>query len=364
MFNKLFDFQTNVCYYCLEGGGIIELENIKGLGPKSIKLLSKLNIDSLEDLITFYPFRYNLIKRSNISELEDNEKIIMDGMIETTPSLFRFKSKMDQMRFKLNTKDNIMNVTIYNRGFLKSKLTVGTYVTVIGKYDKKHNGIVASELRFGEIKYDHIEPIYHTTYGLSNNQISMLIKESLEKEVEIKDYIPDELKEKYHFNDKIVDIKNIHNPKNMTSFKNSLNRLKYEELFLFMLKMNYLKDDKKNRIGLMRKVDYKKIEKFIESLNFSLTKDQLKAVDDIYNDLISSKRMNRLLQGDVGCGKTIVAIISMYINYLSGYQSALMAPTEILAEQHYNNIKELFKDYNINIALLTGKLKAKEKKNY
>lgn len=362
MFNKLFDFQTNVWYYWFEGGGIIELASVKGLGPKSIKLLSKLNINSLEDLITFYPFRYNLIKRSNISELEDNDKIIMDGMIETSPSLFRFKSKLDQMRFKLNTGDNIMNITIYNRGFLKSKLTIGTYITVIGKYDKKHNGIVASELRFGEIKYDHIEPIYHTTYGLSNNQISMMIKEVLNNNIEIKDYIPEELKEKYRFNDKLVDIKNVHNPKNMTSFKKSLNRLKYEELFLFMLKMNYLKADKKNRVGLTRNVEYKKIQKFIDSLSFNLTKDQLKAIEDIYSDLTNSKRMNRLLQGDVGCGKTIVAIISMYINYLSGYQSALMAPTEILAEQHYNNIKELFKDYDIHIGLLTGKLKSKEKK--
>ena len=286
----------------------------------------------------------------------------MDGKVETIPSVFYFKKKMDKMSFKLNTGSNIMNVNIYNRGFLKSKLQIGTSVTLIGKYDQKHNMIIASELRFGEIRYDHIEPVYHSTYGITNNQIALYIKEALDFDINVKDYIPDVLREKYRFNSKMNDIKNLHHPKNIDTLKQAIKRLKYEELFLFMLKMNYLKHDKKNKIGLSRKVDYKKVESLIKKLPFELTKDQLKAVEDIYNDLISPNRMNRLLQGDVGSGKTIVSMISMYINYLSGYQSALMAPTEILAIQHYNNIKNLFKDYDIKIGLLTGKLKAKEKK--
>ena len=129
-----------------------------------------------------------------------------------------------------------------------------------------------------------------------------------------------------------------------------------------MLKMNYLKDNKENKIGLKRNIDYKYVEELINKLPFKLTSDQLISIKQIYDDLNSPRRMNRLLQGDVGSGKTIVAIISMYMNYLSGYQSALMAPTEILAIQHYNNIINLFKDYNIKVGLLTGKLKAKEKR--
>ena len=325
-------------------------------------MLNKLGIYNIYDLVTFYPFRYNLIKKSDINTLNDGDKIVMDGYIENTPSLFRFKAKLDQMRFKLNTGFNLMNVTIYNRGFLKNKLEIGTYITVIGKYDKKHNSIVASELRFGSIIKDKIEPVYHTTYGLSNNQIEQFINEALNNPIEIKDYIPQSLKEKYLFNDKIADIKRLHKPKDISELKKSLNRLKYEELFTFMLKMNYLKNNKTNKIGLKREVDYNKVQALIQTLPFELTHDQKKTVDDIYNDLISKKRMNRLVQGDVGSGKTIVALIAMYINYLSGYQSALMAPTEILAEQHYNNIKNLFKDYDIKVCLLTGKLKSKERK--
>ena len=340
----------------------INLEDLKGIGPKSVKILNKLGIKTMEDLITFYPFRYNDIKRSNIDELEDGDKIVMDGIIETTPSLFHFNRKLEKMTFKLNTENNLYTITIFNRGYLKSKLSIGTSITLIGKLDKKHNSIVASEMRFGRILREYLEPIYHTTYGMSNHQIAVYIKEALESKTKIKDYIPEAIQDKYRFPSKMKAIENVHDPRNIKEFKKSINRLKYEELFLFMLKMNYLKNNKKNKIGLQRNVDYDSVQKFINSLPFSLTSDQLKAIDDIYHDLINEKRMNRLLQGDVGSGKTIVAIISMFINYLSGYQSALMAPTEILAIQHYENLVKLFADYDIHIALLTGKLKAKEKR--
>ena len=129
-----------------------------------------------------------------------------------------------------------------------------------------------------------------------------------------------------------------------------------------MMKMKQLRENKTYKIGLKRNIDKEKIEKFIKALPFTLTEDQTKSLQDIYNDLTSDKRMNRLLQGDVGSGKTIIAIISMYMNYLSGYQSTLMAPTEILANQHYETIKKLVEPLNIKVALLTGKVKSKERK--
>jgi len=339
----------------------LELNNLKGIGPKKIGLLNKLGINKVEDLVNFYPFRYELIKRSNVNELNDNDKIIMDGVVETIPNVFHFNRKMDKMSFKLNSGTNLFNIVIFNRGFLKANLKIGTSITVIGKYDKRHNTIVTSEIRFGQILKEKIEPIYHSTYGISGKNIALYINEALKSNYSVIDYIPDYLKEKYNFLDKDESINILHNPTDLLELKKARTRFKYEELFLFMLKMNYLKNNK-NKLGLSRNVKYEEIEEFIDTLDFTLTTDQLKAVKDIYNDLNNKYRMNRLLQGDVGSGKTIVAIISMYINYLSGYQSALMAPTEILAIQHYENIKKLFKDYNINIALLTGKLKAKEKK--
>lgn len=337
------------------------LEDIKGLGPKNLKLLNKLGINDIGDLVSFYPFRYDVIKRSNINELEDGDKIIIDGIVETIPNVFYFNRRKDKMSFKLNTAQNIFNINIYNRGFLKSRLKIGTSITVIGKIDKKHNLIVVSDIKFGSILKTKIEPVYHTTYGMSINTIRKYIDFGLSN-YKANDYLPLYLLNKYNFIDKTEAINVVHNPDNLIHLKQALNRLKYEELFLFMCKMNYLKNNDRNKVGLKRIVDKHEVDEFIKGLPFKLTSDQLKSIDDIYTDLVEEYRMNRLLQGDVGSGKTIVAIVSMYINYLSGYQSALMAPTEVLAVQHYNNVKDLFKKYNINVALLIGKTTKKEKR--
>ncbi len=342
----------------------MELVNIKGIGPKTVQLLSKLGIYNLTDLITYYPYRYDIIKRSDIDALLQDEKIIIDGVIETKPSLFYFNRKMDKMSFKLNTGSRLINVVIFNRGFLKNKLAIGQSISIIGKYDLKHNTAVASELRFGLLPdKPTMECVYHSTFGLSGKQIGLYINEALKEVHDVIDYIPETYKEKNEYLDKMTSIRSIHNPIQPVILKQSILRLKYEELFLFMLKMNTLKFSDKNRSGIERIVNYELVKIFISKLPFTLTKDQLSSVESIYQDLISKRRMNRLLQGDVGSGKTIVAIIALYINYLSGYQGALMAPTEILANQHYQNITKLFKDYNINIGLLTGHLKAKEKRD-
>lgn len=340
-------------------GDIIKLTDLKGIGSKGLEILNRLGINDIDDLINFYPYRFNVIKKCNINETNDQDKITIDGYIESIPSVFRFKKKLDKMTFRFNTDNNIVNVVIYNRSFLKSKLTVGTNLIVIGKLDKKHNTIVASEIRFGKILNEKLEPVYHTTYGITSNQIANYIKLVLDLDMKVIDYIPEAISKKYMFNSKMSSIKSIHNPKNIVSLKKAIQRLKYEELFVYMLKMNYLKTKNRNSIGLKRNIDYSKIERVINNLPYKLTKDQEKSLHDIYDDLNSEYRMNRLLQGDVGSGKTIVAMLSMYMNHLSDYQSALMAPTEILATQHYEQIKKLFP--NIKATLLTGKTKNKKK---
>ena len=337
----------------------MKLDEIKGLGVKTKDKLEKLGIYDIKSLLTFYPFRYNIIEKSDINSLEQDDKITIDGVIETLPNIFYFNHK-DRMTFKLNTGTNIIKIMIFNRGFLKQKLNIGTKITVVGKYDKKHNTIIVSDLYFGLILKKKIEPIYHKSAGLTNKQIRKYINEALNLGYGIEDYIPESLISKYKFISKDDSIKTMHNPITEEKLKQSILRTKYEELFVFMFKMNYLKNNKNNKIGLARKIDYTKVEELINSLSFELTKDQEKCIKDIYNDLTDKKRMNRLIQGDVGSGKTIIAFISMYMNYLAGYQSALMVPTEVLAAQHYQNIVKLFP--NLNVVSLTGKLKAKEKK--
>lgn len=338
------------------------LSDVKGIGPKSEKVLNKMGIFTPDDLISFFPFRYEVIERTDIFNLKDGDKIIIDGVIESVPTIFFFGRK-DKMNFKLSTTTKIFNVSIFNRGFLKSKLQVGTKISVIGKYDQKYNLIVANDLKFGLLPdVPVIEPVYHTVSGISGKQIETFINNLFFQDYKIIDYVPSEYVSKYQFISKRQSLEKVHFPKNLKELHLASQRLKYEEAFKFMFKMNYLKMNTKNNDGLVRNVDFEKVSEFIKSLPFELTVDQKKAVDNIYEDLVSEKRMNRLLQGDVGSGKTIVAIISLFINYLSGYQGALMAPTEILAVQHFHNIEKLFTQYGIRIALLTGNTKTKEKK--
>ena len=335
----------------------MQLENIKGIGPKTINVLKRLGINNLNDLITYYPYRFEFIKRTDMSIANDQDKVIIDGIVETNAVVTYLRGHKDKMSFKLNIGSKLINVSIFNRGFLKNKIIIGSKITVFGKYDKKRNTIVASDIKLSLLPNKTIiEPIYHITTGINNNQLNNIIKSV---DMDIIDYVPDYLNEKYDLLSKSEAIKNIHNPINYEFLKKSIDKLKYEELFLFMLKINILKKNKTQN-GLVKVIDKNKVTNLIDSLPFELTVDQNKAVDNIYDDMVSVNRMNRLIQGDVGSGKTIVSFIALYMNYLAGYQGALMAPTEILAVQHYINIKKIFPD--MNIALLTGKLKAKEKK--
>ncbi len=335
------------------------LTDVKGVGPKSEKTLNKMGIFTPDDLINYYPFRYEIISRSDLNSLKDEDRIVIDGVIESAPTIFFFGRK-DRMNFKLATKTNLFNVTIFNRGFLKSKLIVGSNISVIGKLDKRHNLIVASDLKFGLLPdTPKIEPVYHITSGITGKQLENFINNLFFQDFKLSDYVPNEYASKYGFISKRKALELIHFPRALKDIDLASKRLKYEEAFKFMFKMNYLKLSSKKNDGLERIVDKNKVQDFINNLPFKLTPDQEKSVEAIYDDLTSSSRMNRLLQGDVGSGKTIVAIISLYINYLGGYQGALMAPTEILANQHFINIEKMFKKYGINVTLLTGNTKQK-----
>ena len=337
----------------------MEIQEVKGIGINSVKDWKALGINDDIDLVTYYPFRYEVIERSDINNLEDGSKIIIDGICENTPNVYHFSKKLNKMTFRLNTGEKLLNITIFNRSFFKRNINPGTELIVIGKYDIKHHSITASDLKFGKLLETIIEPIYHSSFKINSRKINKTIN-SVIRQVIVPDYIPSSLKKHYNFMDKNKAIYLMHNPQNMEMVNRAIERLKYEELFLFMLKMNYLKNCNREGTGLKRDVCYDLILKAIESIPFKLTDDQMKSVRDIYEDLVSSRRMNRLLQGDVGSGKTVVAFISLYINYLSGYQGAMMAPTEILAIQHYNNIQKLFPQ--LKTVLLTGKLKVKERR--
>lgn len=339
----------------------MQIEYIKGVGEKSLQLLKKLNIYTIFDLIEYYPFRYNLINVIPLNEAVDGEVVTIKGIVNSEARISYFK-QMNRMSFRVLTGNFLINVVIFNRAFYKKQLKINRMINIIGKYDRGRNTFIASDIKFEIINGSKIEPVYHLVKGIKSSNISKLVKECFEMRVDLVDYIPDYLVNKYEFQDKLHSCYEIHFPSSSKALKQAKLRTIYEEFFIFMFKMNYLKYkyDLDNS-GLSRNVDFEKVEDFIDTLPFSLTIDQMSAVDDLYNDLISPKRMNRLILGDVGSGKTCVAEIGMYINYLSGYQSVLMAPTEILARQHYENMANLFADTGIRVGLLVGSMKKSEK---
>ena len=342
----------------------MELENIEGIGPKTKELLSKLQIYTIADLLNHYPFRYEVLKRSNIAEMKDGDKIIIDGTVEGQPTVIYLSPKLKKIIFRINAGTNILNVTLYNMVYLLDGLKSTKNVTVIGKYDKIRNTIIGSEIRLEKLPPSpKIESIYYTTSGLSKKSIGRFIASLIMGGYKPSETLPQEIINKYSFMSKYEAVSEVHLPTEITLLKKARQRLKYEELFFYLLKINYLKEKLNNDSNkIKRNIPKEKIEAFIKKLPYELTLDQMNAVNEIINNMSSEKRMNRLLQGDVGSGKTIVALLCVYANFLAKCQSAIMVPTEILATQHYNEAKKLFKDEKMNIELLTSSTKMKEKK--
>lgn len=340
------------------------LSNITGIGPKTNNLLNKINIFSIYDLITYYPYRYQIYQIVDLNDAIDGEQVVVQGVIEVEPKVSFIRRNFNVLKFRMLINNLLVNIIIYNRSFIKPQLVINKKITVIGKYFKQKNEIIASNIKFEVIDEFKIESIYHLISGLNRTNLHKIISNAFNYFNDFPDYIPVYLNDKYQLIDKKEALAFIHNPKSLYEIKMAKLKLIYEELFIFMFKINYLKMRRKQVISkLNRNVDQIKIQQFIDKLPFKLTADQEVATKEIINDLLSNNLMNRLLLGDVGSGKTVVILNAIYANYLSGYQSALMAPTEILANQHYNSIKSLIKDTKINLALLTGSLSKKEKQN-
>lgn len=337
----------------------MELSNIPGIGEKKLNNLHKLNIFTAQDLIEYYPYKYNFYNPTNINYVQNDNQITINGIIESIPKLSYIKRNFNILRFRVLTNNKLINVAIFNRHFLKQHLTVGKDVCLIGKYNIEKNNFTATNILLHPITSSIIEPVYHSNMSLKTTTLSKIINDILSK-IEYKNTLPDYLIKKYKFIDELNAIKEIHNPTNINNLKQAKIVLKYKELFEFMFKINYLKlsriNDEKN---IIKNIDYIKVEELINSLPFELTSDQLKSINDIKTDFKSNKRMNRLVIGDVGSGKTIVAFIAIYMNYLASFQSAFLAPTEILAIQHYENIQNILPQ--LNIKLLTSSTKKSER---
>lgn len=341
-----------------------ELRELDGLGPKTEKLFNKIGINNIEDLITFFPRRYDVLARSDMDIVGNKDRVVIDGVVEGMPTVVQLSGKLKKIIFRISDGRGIYNIAVYNLVYLMKELKYGARVIVIGKFDKLRNTIVATEVRMGSLPNKPvIEPIYGTTDGLNRKVIAKYVDMVLNSDYDIIDYVPNIFNNRYHFMDKLSAIREMHHPSRGDKFKKAKQRLKYEEFFWYLLRIHYLKSFNDSNVeNVSGKVfDRKLVDEFIKGIGFELTVDQLKTVKEIICDMQASRQMNRLVQGDVGSGKTIVAFIAAYINYLAGYQTALMVPTEILAKQHYESALELFKNTDMEVILLTSSISKRER---
>ncbi|MET3505082.1 ATP-dependent DNA helicase RecG [Halalkalibacter oceani] len=338
---------------------------VKGIGEETAKLLEGLRIYTVEDLLHHFPFRYEDYKHKEIHEVKHEERVTVVGRVQSEPSVRYYGKKKNRLTFRLLVNQVLVTVAFFNRAFLKNQIRPGEEVTVTGKWDQHRMTIAGSELRQGKVERDEtIMPIYSVSGSLTTKAIRKYIKQAL---VQFGSYLPElipaEQRNAYKLPPKADAVKALHFPDDAEAMKHGRRRMVYEEFLCFQLKMQaFKKANREQGEGREIVVATEKVNSFIRQLPFPLTNAQQKAVDEVLADLASPYRMNRLLQGDVGSGKTVVAAICMYAVIEAGYQAALMVPTEILAEQHVGSMKALFEPLGIRVELLAGSVKGKKRR--
>ncbi len=339
----------------------MNLQNLKGVGDKTLLSFYEANIYTLDDLLTYYPYRYQILIPTVLDNKISDDTVIINAIVSDISRVAYIKKNLNVLRMKVITNGKLISLVIYNRAYLRPNLKIGQKIIATGKYDVHKNLFTASNLKFGELLEKQIIPVYHSIKNIKNAVLEKIIKEGLKEALDLEDYIPQKYLEKYHFINKDEAMRVVHQPNNEELLNIARNRLIYEELFLFLFKVQYLKKIKVNEETIIKKIDKNLINDFINNLPFKLTNDQLKSINEGLDDFTSKKRMNRLLLGDVGSGKTIVATVLLYANFLAGYQGAFMAPTELLATQHYDSIKKLLEKLGLKVELLIGSMTKKNK---
>ncbi|TFB23247.1 ATP-dependent DNA helicase RecG [Filobacillus milosensis] len=336
---------------------------IPSVGDKTKEQLEMLNITKVGDLLFHFPFRYDFFELKPLKEINHEEVATIQGEVASEPNLSFFGRKKSRLTCTIQVGVVAIKAVFFNQAFLKDKLIRGETVTLTGKWDMHRLQLTVQQLHPKSFQEDNtIQPVYHSKGNLSTKQIKKLVKYALKSSLEdVYEMLPESYLKEYKLPSRQLAVQELHQPSSKTALKHAKRRFIYEELFIFQLKMQWIKEhNKKASYGLPKEYDKSKIETFITQLSFQLTNSQSRALNEILSDLKSNYRMNRLLQGDVGSGKTVVAAIALYATYLAGQQGALMVPTEILAEQHEQSLRELFGDL-LQIELLTGSVKGKKR---
>ena len=337
------------------------LSVLPGIGPKSAEKYKKLGIETVEDLLLYFPFRYEDFKSKNVLDLEDGEKAVVSGLVATPANVQYYGYKRNRLRFTIKQGELVLAVSFFNQPYLADKIELGQTVAVFGKWDKAKGALTGMKL-LAQVE-DDLQPVYRLAQGVSQSALVKVIKTAFEAGLDqlLEENLPQVLMDKYQLLSRRQAVRAMHFPKDLEEYKQALRRVKFEELLFFQLQLQVLKEENRSvGQGIVLDWDEKKLKALQAKLPFKLTEAQERSLSEILADMRSPYHMNRLLQGDVGSGKTVVAGLAMYAAVTAGKQAALMVPTEILAEQHLQSLTSLFP--NLRILLLTGSLKAAERR--
>ena len=340
---------------------------VKGIGEKTAKLFSKKKIANIDDLLKYYPKAYQEFKDPVcIGEVLLEERVAVLGQICQKP-ITKNLAKINITVTKIQDCTGSIEVCWYHMPFLKNFFHIGDTYIFVGEVSKKYGKLVMEQPQYYKVdEYEKqkqtLVPVYSTTAGLSNKLIQKSVKQALESVTKTKEYLPEYLVDKYQLPDIFQSTYMMHFPKNKEEVLMARKRLAFDEFFAFLASMEWLKEQDIKRKNENPIKDTVSLTPLLKKLPYELTMAQNRVLDEILKDLQGEYVMNRLVQGDVGSGKTIIAICALFYMLESGYQGALMAPTEVLAKQHYIEILELFKDLPYQVELLTGSTTAAQKK--
>lgn len=339
------------------------MKKIKGVGKKVAEDLASMNIHTVEDLLFYLPYRYDIFEIKPLIELIHEDKVTIMGRVANEPSLNFFGKKKSRLFFNVMVENVAVKAVMFNKAFAKKHIKQGDVVTLTGKWDAHRLQITVNKYKVGETQQtDEIQPVYSLKGDLKNHRFRKIMSDALNGYgEEIEERLPQHYLINYKLPIRQEALKIMHFPPNRKALKHARRRFTYEEFLLFQLKIQLLRKlNREATVGQKQDFSLERVQQFKNSLPFSLTNAQDKALKQILNDIQSPYRMNRLLQGDVGSGKTVVAAIALYASITANRQGALMVPTEILAEQHYESLCELYGD-SVTIELLTGSIKGKKR---
>lgn len=336
---------------------------LAGVGPKREEALNHLGIFNINDLLSYFPTRYNDLEQKLPSVALDGEKVTFKGVVSSEPVLARFGFKKTRVNFRLLVEhDNVM-VTFFNQPWIQGRFNLGDEVAVYGTYEKARQGLSGIKL-LPKNSEDELEAIYPSSKEIQQKTIKGLVEQALGKYQDLLDLnlIPDDIRSRYKILNRREIIFGMHVPKTPFESQQARRSASFEEFFLFQTRLQLIKTMDRSNHGRAINFDNERLKQFIQTLPYELTSAQKKVVNEIVFDMRRPIHMNRLLQGDVGSGKTVVAALAMYAAITAGMQATMMAPTEILAQQHARSIGSLFNPDEVRVELLTGSTKAAQRR--